>query len=112
MDAAPTVASTPSDSNRTAHARRNLRLRENGTSSRHRPAHTFCGKRFIACRKGGTVSIPGVYGGFLDKMPFGAAFGKGLTFKMGQTNMHSYMPKLLDAIQEEKIDPRLSSRIV
>lgn len=58
------------------------------------------------CRKGGTVSIPGVYGGFLDKFPMGAAFGKGLTFKMGQTNMHSYMPRLLEAIQEDKIDPR------
>src|SRR3954453_13756217 len=44
-----------------------------------------------ACRKGGTVSIPGVYGGLLDKIPFGAAFNKGLTFKMGQTHMHKYM---------------------
>lgn len=59
----------------------------------------------FCCRKGGTVSIPGVYGGFLDKFPMGAAFGKGLTFKMGQTNMHKYMPKLLDAIMEDKIDP-------
>ena len=58
-----------------------------------------------ACRKGGTVSIPGVYGGFLDKFPMGAAFGKGLTFKMGQTNMHKYLPKLLSAIEENKIDP-------
>jgi threonine dehydrogenase-like Zn-dependent dehydrogenase len=58
-----------------------------------------------SCRKGGTVSIPGVYGGFLDKFPMGAAFGKGLTFKMGQTNMHKYMPKLLSAIEEGKIDP-------
>ncbi len=58
-----------------------------------------------SCRKGGTVSIPGVYGGFLDKFPMGAAFGKGLTFKMGQTNMHKYMPKLLAAIEEGKIDP-------
>ncbi len=58
-----------------------------------------------ACRKGGTVSIPGVYGGFLDKFPMGAAFGKGLTFKMGQTNMHKYLPKLLSAIEEGKIDP-------
>src|SRR4030095_8564821 len=39
-----------------------------------------------ACRPGGTVSVPGVYGGFIDKFPFGAAFGKGLTFKMGQTH--------------------------
>jgi threonine dehydrogenase-like Zn-dependent dehydrogenase len=58
-----------------------------------------------SCRKGGTVSVPGVYGGFLDKFPMGAAFGKGLTFKMGQTNMHKYMPKLLSAIEEGKIDP-------
>jgi threonine dehydrogenase-like Zn-dependent dehydrogenase len=59
----------------------------------------------FCCRKGGTVSIPGVYGGFLDKFPMGAAFGKGLTFKMGQTNMMKYMGKLFDAIQENKIDP-------
>lgn len=59
----------------------------------------------FCCRKGGTVSVPGVYGGFLDKFPFGAAFGKGLTLKMGQTHMHKYMPPLLAAIQEGKIDP-------
>jgi threonine dehydrogenase-like Zn-dependent dehydrogenase len=59
----------------------------------------------FCCRKGGTVSVPGVYGGFLDKFNFGAAFGKGLTFKMGQTHMHKYMPPLLEAIQEGKIDP-------
>lgn len=57
------------------------------------------------CRKGGTVSVPGVYGGFLDKFNFGAAFGKGLTFKMGQTHMHKYMPRLLSAVEEGKIDP-------
>jgi threonine dehydrogenase-like Zn-dependent dehydrogenase len=44
-----------------------------------------------ACRKGGTVSIPGVYGGWLDKFPLGAAFAKGLTLKMGQTHMHNYL---------------------
>ncbi len=59
----------------------------------------------FCCRKGGTVSVPGVYGGFLDKFNFGAAFGKGLTFKMGQTHMHAYMPKLLSSIEEGKIDP-------
>ncbi|MEJ7700911.1 MAG: hypothetical protein WKF71_14875 [Pyrinomonadaceae bacterium] len=58
------------------------------------------------CRKGGTVSIPGVYGGFLDKLNFGAAFNKGLTLKMGQTNMHKYMPKLLKHIEDGDIDPR------
>lgn len=59
----------------------------------------------FCCRKGGTVSIPGVYGGFLDKFPMGAAFGKGLKMKMGQTNMHKYLKPLLSAIEEEKIDP-------
>jgi threonine dehydrogenase-like Zn-dependent dehydrogenase len=59
----------------------------------------------FCCRKGGTVSVPGVYGGFLDKFNFGAAFAKGLTFKMGQTHMHKYMSPLLSAIEEGKIDP-------
>ena len=58
-----------------------------------------------ACRKGGIVSIPGVYGGFLDKLPFGAAFQKGLTFKMGQTHMMKYMRPLLDRIERGEIDP-------
>ena len=58
-----------------------------------------------ACRKGGTVSVPGVYGGFLDKFPFGAAFSKGLTFKMGQTHVHKYMPQLLKLVDEGRIDP-------
>jgi len=58
-----------------------------------------------ACRKGGTVSIPGVYGGFIDKVPLGAAFGKGLTLKMGQTHVHRYLPILLDRIARGEIDP-------
>jgi threonine dehydrogenase-like Zn-dependent dehydrogenase len=58
-----------------------------------------------AVRKGGTLSIPGVYGGLLDKVPFGAAFGKGITMKMGQTNMHNYMKPLLKRIEEGQIDP-------
>jgi threonine dehydrogenase-like Zn-dependent dehydrogenase len=58
-----------------------------------------------AVRKGGTVSIPGVYGGFIDKFPMGAAFGKGLTFKMGQTKFHKYAPLLLDRIRTRQIDP-------
>ncbi|MBX6343123.1 MAG: glutathione-dependent formaldehyde dehydrogenase, partial [Thermomicrobiaceae bacterium] len=45
-----------------------------------------------ACRKGGVVSIPGVYGGFVDKIPMGAAFNKGLTLRMGQTHVQRYMP--------------------
>jgi threonine dehydrogenase-like Zn-dependent dehydrogenase len=58
-----------------------------------------------ACRKGGTVSVPGVYGAFLDKFPFGAAFAKGLTFKMGQTHVHKYMEPLLEMIELGQIDP-------
>ncbi len=58
-----------------------------------------------SCRKGGTVSVPGVYGGFLDKIPFGAAFAKGLTFKMGQTHVHKYLRPLLARIERDEIDP-------
>jgi threonine dehydrogenase-like Zn-dependent dehydrogenase len=57
------------------------------------------------CRKGGIVSIPGVYGGFLDKIPFGAAFQKGLTFRMGQTHVMKYMKPLLNRIERGEIDP-------
>ncbi|MDQ6661835.1 MAG: glutathione-dependent formaldehyde dehydrogenase [Chloroflexota bacterium] len=58
-----------------------------------------------ACRKGGVVSIPGVYGGFLDKFPMGAAFAKGLIFRMGQTNVQTYLHPLLERIQQGQIDP-------
>lgn len=59
----------------------------------------------LACRKGGHVSLAGVYGGFIDKVPMGAAFNKGLTFKMGQTHIHRYLQPLLDRIQNGEIDP-------
>ena len=58
-----------------------------------------------ACRKGGTVSIPGVYGGLLDKIPIGAAFAKGLTLRMGQTHVHRYMRPLLALVEKGVIDP-------
>ena len=58
-----------------------------------------------ACRKGGTVSVPGVYGGFIDKIPFGAAFQKGLTLRMGQTHVQRYMQPLLERIEAGEIDP-------
>ena len=57
------------------------------------------------CRKGGVVSVPGVYGGLLDMMPIGAAFGKGLTLRMGQTHMQRYMRPLMDLVASGKIDP-------
>jgi threonine dehydrogenase-like Zn-dependent dehydrogenase len=59
----------------------------------------------LAVRKGGIVSIPGVYGGFVDKFPIGAAFGKGLRFEMGQTQFHRYAPSLLHRVQVRQIDP-------
>ena len=58
-----------------------------------------------ACRKGGTISIPGVYGGFIDKFNLGAAFAKGLTFRMGQTHVQRYAKPLLDRIVKGEIDP-------
>lgn len=59
----------------------------------------------VACRKGGTLSIMGVYGGFIDKIPMGAAFNKGLTFRMGQMHGQKYLPKLLDHVLKGEIDP-------
>jgi threonine dehydrogenase-like Zn-dependent dehydrogenase len=59
----------------------------------------------VACRKGGIVSIPGVYGGFPDKLPLGAAHAKSLTFKMGQTHVHRYLKPLMEHIQKGDIDP-------
>jgi threonine dehydrogenase-like Zn-dependent dehydrogenase len=58
-----------------------------------------------ACRKGGIVSCPGIYAGFLDKVPFGSAFTKALTFKTGQTHVHKYLRPLLNRIREKQIDP-------
>ncbi len=59
----------------------------------------------LACRKGGTVSVPGVYGGFVDKIPMGAFMNKALTMKTGQTHVHRYLPTLLARIQNGDIDP-------
>lgn len=59
----------------------------------------------VSCRKGGTVSIPGVYGGFIDKVPFGAVVNKALTLKSGQTHVHRYLKPLLQRVQNGEIDP-------
>mgnify|MGYP000128966254 CR=1 FL=1 len=58
----------------------------------------------FACRKGGRVSMPAVYGGYVDKFPLGAFMEKGLTLKTGQTHVQHYMPALLNAIMEDKIE--------
>ncbi len=59
----------------------------------------------MVCRKGGTVSIPGVYGGLIDKFPMGAAFAKGLTLTMGQTHFHRYAKPLLERVRLGDVDP-------
>ena len=57
------------------------------------------------CRNFGTVSVVGVYGGFLDKVPMGSAINRGLTFRMAQTPVQRYLPRLLELIQQGKFDP-------
>lgn len=59
----------------------------------------------LACRKAGTLSVPGVYIGLLDKIPFGAVVNKGLTIKSGQTHVQRYLQPLLEKIEEGVIDP-------
>ncbi len=74
---------------------------------------TVMRQAILAVRKGGTVSFPGVYGGLLDKVPFGAAFGKGIVMKMGQTHMQRYLKPLLERIERNELDPSviISNRI-
>jgi threonine dehydrogenase-like Zn-dependent dehydrogenase len=59
----------------------------------------------MACKKGGTVSVPGVYAALIDMVPMGAFMDKGLTMKTGQTHMMRYMAPLLERIQAGDIDP-------
>jgi threonine dehydrogenase-like Zn-dependent dehydrogenase len=66
---------------------------------------TVLRQAIIACKKGGTVSVPGVYASFIDKVPMGAYMNKGLTMKTGQTHMMRYMKPLLDRIERGDIDP-------
>ena len=59
----------------------------------------------LACRSGGTISVAGVYGGFIDKFPMGAIVNRSLTLKSGQTHVHRYMRPLLQRIERGEIDP-------
>ncbi|MBA4105222.1 MAG: glutathione-dependent formaldehyde dehydrogenase [Pirellula sp.] len=59
----------------------------------------------MCCRKAGTISVPGAYIGFPDKLPFGAFMNKGLTMRTGQTHMQHYMGPLLKKIEAGEIDP-------
>jgi threonine dehydrogenase-like Zn-dependent dehydrogenase len=57
------------------------------------------------CRKGGTLSVPGVYAGMADKFPMGTIFGKGLTVKTGQTHVQKYVRPLMERIARGDFDP-------
>jgi threonine dehydrogenase-like Zn-dependent dehydrogenase len=59
----------------------------------------------LTCRNGGVVSVPGVYGGFVDKFPIGSVMNRSLTIKTGQTHVHRYMQPLLERIQRGELDP-------
>jgi threonine dehydrogenase-like Zn-dependent dehydrogenase len=59
----------------------------------------------MACRNGGTVSVPGVYGGFIDKFPMGSVMNRSLTIKTGQTHVQRYLQPLLEKIRNGEIDP-------
>jgi len=59
----------------------------------------------MCCRKGGPISIPGVYLGVLDKIPFGAAMNKGLAITMGQTHVQRYLKPLLQRVEDGEFDP-------
>jgi len=58
-----------------------------------------------AVRRGGVVSVPGVYAGFIHGFLFGDAFDKGLTFRMGQTHVQRYLPELLECIETGRLSP-------
>jgi threonine dehydrogenase-like Zn-dependent dehydrogenase len=63
-------------------------------------------RQAIHCyRNFGAVSIVGVFGGLLDKIPMGSAINRGLTFRMAQTPVHHYLPQLLERIEKGEIDP-------
>jgi threonine dehydrogenase-like Zn-dependent dehydrogenase len=66
---------------------------------------TVLRQAIMACKKGGTVSVPGVYAGLIDTVPMGAFMNKGLTMKTGQTHMMRYMKPLLERVQAGDIDP-------
>jgi threonine dehydrogenase-like Zn-dependent dehydrogenase len=66
---------------------------------------TVLRQAIMTCKKGGTVSVPGVYAGLIDKLPMGAFMNKALTMKTGQTHMMRYMEPLLKRVQEGEIDP-------
>jgi threonine dehydrogenase-like Zn-dependent dehydrogenase len=79
------------------------RFKQAGRQTTERP-HALR-EAIISCRPGGVVSVIGVYGGFVDKMPMGAYVNKGLTMRTGQCHVHRYLKPLLDHIRNGEIDP-------
>jgi len=79
------------------------RVKQMGMMENDRP-HVLREMMYV-CRPGGVLSIPGVYGGLVDKIPFGMAMNKGLTIRMGQTHVNRWTDDLLRLIEEGKIDP-------
>jgi threonine dehydrogenase-like Zn-dependent dehydrogenase len=79
------------------------RVKHAFTAQNDRP--TSLRQAIMACRNGGTVSVPGVYGGFMDKVPFGSIMNRSLTIKTGQTHVQRYMRPLLERVQKREIDP-------
>ena len=91
-----------------AHAHHNLahaydRMKQAIISETDRPAALR--EAIMACRSGGTVSIAGVYGGFIDKFPVGTLMNRSLTIKSGQTHVQRYMKPLMQRIEKGDIDP-------
>lgn len=79
------------------------RLKQTLKTQMDRP--TVLRQALHSCRKGGTVSVPGVYAGFLDNIPFGFVVAKALTIRSGQTHVQRYLKPLLDKILNNQIDP-------
>lgn len=79
------------------------RLKQSVRLETERP--TALRQAIMACRKGGIVSVPGVYAGVADKIPLGAFMNKALTLKTGQTHVHRYLRPLLERIERAEIDP-------
>ena len=81
-----------------------LRPGEAGDAARDRPPLALA-RGDHGCRNGGTVSVIGVYGGFVDKFPMGAVMNRALTIKSGQCHVQRYMRALLERIEDGEIDP-------
>ena len=104
MGGAPTPASTRSAWRRTAPVSQYAYDRVKQRMYMHTDRGQALREAILACRKGGTLSILGVYG-VMDKFPIGAIMNKGLTVRTAQQHGQAYMPRLLDHAQKGELDP-------